>query len=86
MKQTIVEADIESLLNETSTDRKHLQVGLENQKVTLPEPESGLKVDYRIVHNIHKNPTTKKWQGFVNHRGNKLGVEYKPTGLWVLVG
>ena len=34
MKQAIREAEIESLLSETSTDRKHLQIGLENQKVT----------------------------------------------------
>ena len=71
MKQTIAEADIESLLKDTSTDRKHLQVGLENQKVTLPEPDNGLRVDYRIVHNIHKNPTTGKWQGYVNRGGEK---------------
>ena len=86
MKQSIAESEIESLLDDTSTDRKHLQVGLENQKVTLPEPNDGLRVDYRIVHNIHRNPVTKKWQGFINHRGEKFGVEYKPTGLWVLVG
>ena len=60
MKQAIREAEIESLLSETSTDRKHLQIGLENQKVTLPECEDGLRIDYRIVHNIHKNHTTQK--------------------------
>ena len=86
----IQDIDIKNLLFDTSTDRKHLQVGLENQRVLVPQSgqtarRGNLKMVKRIVHNIHENPITGKWQGYVNRGGEKLHVEYDevaPSGFW----
>lgn len=90
MASVITEHDISNLLFDTSTDRKHLQVGLENQRVLVPKSgelarKGNLKMLNRIVHNIHENPVTAKWQGYVYRQGERIHVEYDavaPRGFW----
>ncbi len=90
MPIAISEQIIDRMLDETARDRADLRVNLKHQRILiprhgLPAKKGELKMIKSIVQNVHENPVTVKWQGYVYRRRMRIHVEYipmSPQGYW----